>query len=173
MSKTQDVVMVFTARSAEAIVAAGGSYSWATRRARAQQCEWVVCAQNRRHPDPQFADGREPHGSAFFIGRMAAVLPSPDPDYDDRWMFAISEWAPIQIRSAWKGWRNPVHYTSVDELGIDLGDLQFEPLAPPTAPPNSNERAAPELARALANVRRFAATELQLDPAKVRILIEA
>jgi hypothetical protein len=44
----------------------------------------------------------------------------------------------------WRGWRNPVRYTTLEELGIKLDDLRFEPILErpsPASPPAADVRA--------------------------------
>jgi hypothetical protein len=43
------------------------------------------------------------------------------------------EWAKINIPDLWNGYRNPVRYTSLQELGINLSDLKFEKISKVTA----------------------------------------
>jgi len=44
----------------------------------------------------------------------------------DRYIIQISEVAVIDIPDLWPGNQNPVRYTSLEDLGIDLSDLKFE-----------------------------------------------
>jgi hypothetical protein len=47
---------------------------------------------------------------------------------DTRWRVRIGDYAKIAIPHAWDGGRNPVRYTTLQELGIDPATLEFEPI---------------------------------------------
>jgi hypothetical protein len=137
-----NAIVVFTAKSVERLLAEGGTSSWGLDRNNARQREFAICTRNTRADFTQgdgFPEGHEPHGSAFLVGRISDVVPSPE--NEERWLIKFSEYARIALPEAWKGWRNPVHYTSLEELGIDPAILHFEPM-PPTAEvqhPNENK----------------------------------
>ena len=44
----------------------------------------------------------------------------------------ISEYALVDYPETWGEWRNPVKYTTLEELGIDPKDLKFKPMPTPT-----------------------------------------
>ena len=99
---TNTAVVVFTARSTERIVAEGGSEASVLNGARARRCDYLVCTQNT-HGD--WGDGHEPHGSAFLVGKLDDVVPSPE--NKDRWVIKISEYARVSLPNKWDGGRNP------------------------------------------------------------------
>lgn len=123
---TEDTIVVFTARSPERIIREGGSQAWVLNPARAKQCTWLVCTQNRHNPDHEFSDATEPHGAGFLLGRVSAVRKSEEEEDSDRWIIAISEFARINIPNAWDHGRNPVRYASLAELGINLKEVTFQ-----------------------------------------------
>ena len=123
----KDTIVVFTARSPGRIIEEGGSQAWVLNPIRAKQCKWLVCTQNLHNPDHGFSDATEPHGSAFLVGKISGITPSPE-GRDDRWLIEISEFARIAKPDVWNHWRNPVRYTSLSELGIDVDDLEFQPM---------------------------------------------
>ncbi len=124
----EDTVAVFTARSPSRIVREGGSQAWVLNPVRAKQCTWLVCTQNRHNSDHDFEDASEPHGSAFLIGRISGLRRSEENANEERWLITISEYALINQPKVWGGWRNPVRYTSLADLGIDPSGLSFQPL---------------------------------------------
>jgi hypothetical protein len=129
MTETEkDTIVVFTARSPDRIVGEGGSQAWVLNPARAKQCKWLVCTQNRHNPDHDFSDATEPHGSAFLIGKISAITQSAEEGAEDRWIIEISEFARLAKPDVWNHWRNPVRYVSVSELGISVDDLEFRPV---------------------------------------------
>jgi hypothetical protein len=127
MSDTEDAILIFTARSPERIIREGGSQGWVLNPARARQCSWLVCTQNRHNSDYEFSDATEPHGTAFLLGRVSAVRKSEE-GAGSRWIIAISEYARVAVPDAWDHGRNPVRYTTLAQLGIDPDQLDFQPM---------------------------------------------
>ena len=124
----KDTIVVFTARSPDRIVGEGGSQAWVLNPARAKLCKWIVCTQNRHNPDHNFSDATEPHGAAFLIGKVSAITPSQEDGSGDRWLVEISEFARVEKPDVWKGWRNPVRYAWLADVGIDVAKLKFQPM---------------------------------------------
>ncbi len=121
-------IAVFTAKTVEQIQAAGGSAAWVLNRSRTLDCEYVLCTRNR-HSD-WGKPAPEEHRTAFLLGRIADVVPAAG-ENEERWLIRISEYALIDVPNAWKGWRNPVRYTTLEELGIDVESVSFEPMPQP------------------------------------------
>ena len=128
-------IVTFTAKPCDRIIRDGGSRDWRLDPERARRAAYLVCVQNRRPSgavDPVFGPPDAPHGAAFLIGRISAVVPSPE--NPDRWLIKISEYSvpdsPIPNIWAKSGHlRYPVWYTSLEDLGIDLAALPpFQPL---------------------------------------------
>src|SRR5439155_16031135 len=94
----------------------------------AKQCTWLVCTQNRHNPDYEFSDATEPHGSAFLLGKVSGVRRPEEDNSGKRWLITISEFARINVPDAWDHGRNPVRYTSLEELGISLDGIEFQPM---------------------------------------------
>lgn len=124
-----DTLVILTAKSADTLFKSGGTQSWVLDRAHAKRCTYAVICQNA-HSD--WGDGREPHGKAFMVGRIDDIIPSTETE--DRWLVTFSEYALIDRPNAWGGWRNPVHYTTLEEIGIDPTTLQFKPMPQPVIP---------------------------------------
>jgi hypothetical protein len=123
-----DTVMVFTARSPGRIIEEGGSQAWKLNPPKAKACTWLVCTQNRHHPDHNFSDATEPQGAAFLVGKISGVADRTDDARDGRWKITISEYALINLPDTWDHDRNPVRYTSLEKLGIDPDTLDFQPM---------------------------------------------
>jgi hypothetical protein len=156
----KNTIVVFTARSPKRIVNEGGSQAWVLNPARAKLADWLVCTQNRHHPNHEFSDATEPHGSAMLVGKVSGVRQSLEVDCEDRWLVEISEYAFVDVPDVWKHWRNPVRYSSLDELGIDVRTLTFEKM---------REKAA-ESERVIAPTN-FAPTGLTIPEAKKALAI--
>lgn len=123
-------VVVFTAKTVEQLLAVGGSASWKLNRSRVLESEFLVCARNRHTNWGQ--PSSEAHCSGFLLGRISGVVPAPE---KDRWLIQISEYALVAVPEIWKGWRYPVRYMALEQLGIDASKLVFKPM------PEMDERA--------------------------------
>lgn len=118
-----DVIAVLTYKSVVTILDAGGTQSWALDRGRAARCDYVVICRNA---NTRAAEGPEPHGTAFLVGKVKDVVPSTDTQ--GRWLIQISEYAVVNVPDQWSG-RNPVAYwKDGDYPDIDFKALPFVPL---------------------------------------------
>jgi hypothetical protein len=150
-------IAVFTANSRDDILEVGGSVSWVVAEKQARRREFLVCIRNAR--DVDFHD-HEPHGTAFLVGRISGLEPhGQDKKGMQRWIIKISEYAVVDYPEAWGEWRNPVKYTTLEELGIDLKKLKFKPmptptkfLTPPPPPPARSKTGALTIAEAKAGL---------------------
>ena len=141
-------IAVFTANSRDEILEVGGSASWVVAEKQARRREFLVCIRNAR--DVDFHD-HEPHGTAFLVGRISGLKPyGYDKKGMQRWIIEISEYALVDYPEAWGEWRNPVKYTTLEELGIDPKKLKFKPMPtptkvlPPPRPARSTENRRPD-----------------------------
>ncbi len=125
MSSTPCLV-VLTARGADRILSEGGSQAWRLRPENVKRVGFCVCVQNRHNGIWGGAD--QPHHSAFMVGRISNVVPSPEGD-PRRYIVEFSEYARIDSPNAWPGLRNPVRYASLEEFGItDPEALTWHPM---------------------------------------------
>lgn len=172
MSEEADTIVVFTARSPDRIIREGGSQAWVLNAVRAKQAKWLVCTQNRHHPDHEFSDATEPHGTAFLVGKISGIVPSLESP--DRWMIEISEFARISMPSVWHG-RNPVRYTRLPEVVFaDIKGLKFEPMPQRDAPTAVEQRAAPALsphALTITEAKKALALTFGVKPEAIEITI--
>jgi hypothetical protein len=174
MDTTEDTIVVFTARSPERIVREGGSQSWVLNAARAKNCEYLVCTQNRHNPDHEFSDATEPHGAGFLVGKISGIWPSQEPGDKDRWQVAISQFARIDMPNLWDHGRNPVRYTSLVDLGIDLAKLAWEPMpkaAPRPALASATATTAASASLSIAEAKKALAVTFGVKPEAVEITI--
>ena len=109
-------------KSLDHILHDGGSQSWVLDRNNARQCAFLVCCRS----GVEWFEGHEPRGSAFLVGRISEVVPSTE--NSGRWLVRISEYATVSVPDVWQRWRNPVRYTDLTELGIDIKHLRFAPM---------------------------------------------
>ncbi|MFA3137585.1 hypothetical protein KWE28_18210, partial [Acinetobacter pittii] len=106
-------VVVLTARGKSRILREGGSQAWRLNAHHAGKCSYVVCVQNRNkswgHPEAK-------HHTAFLVGKISSISRSQEADCEGRWIINISEYADISIPNMWDGNRNPVAYSTLEEL---------------------------------------------------------
>lgn len=174
MTEAEDAIVVFTARSPDRIVREGGSQSWVLNAARAKQCTWLVCTQNRHNADHEFSDATEPHGSAFLLGKISAIRQSQEEGNADRWQIAISGFARISVPDAWDHGRNPVRYTSLAQLGIDPSKVKLEPMPQGDMSPSPAGRTAtgaPIAMLTIAEAKKALAVTFGVKPDAVEITI--
>jgi len=136
----QEVVVVFTARRLERILAEGGTSAWRLNPKHTRQCEYVICTRNAHgHWDQgDWGNGPEAHHTAFLVGKIKKVIPSTAPPENDespknRYLIQFSEFARVNIPDFWQGDRNPLKYKSVEGLGIDFSELKWEPMPRPNS----------------------------------------
>jgi hypothetical protein len=115
-------IAVFTSRSPHKMMEEGGSQSWVLDPVRVRLIPFLVCVQNKNDPRRKFSDDSEAHGSVFMVARISDVVPAPeDPK---RWQICFDRYWTIQNpTNVWKGQRNPVKYTTLEAMGIDLRSL--------------------------------------------------
>jgi hypothetical protein len=118
-------VLVFTGRSVDELLEEGGSQAWVLDPRRAQRCEFLVCAQNNESN----RGGRAPHGAAFLVARISDIAPSQESA--GRYIIRFQEYALTNKSEVWQHWRNPVKYTTLEELDIKPEDLEWKEIAQP------------------------------------------
>jgi hypothetical protein len=130
MSATSEkVALIFTAKSVETLLKEGGTSSWRLDRNHARHCTFAVCTRNA-HAD--WVEGPEAHHAAFIVGKVSDVVPAPT--RPGRYLITFSEYALVDVPNVWQGDRNPVRYSTLDEikkLGVDIATLKWMPMPPP------------------------------------------
>jgi hypothetical protein len=171
-----DAIVVFTARSPERIVREGGSQAWVLNPARAKLCKWLVCTQNLHNPNHEFSDATEPHGSGFLVGKISGIREASEEEGGPgRWLITISHYARLEKKDVWKGWRNPVRYDSIRELGIHPDKLDFKPVPSSSATAALPTQSAKEAPRAglltIGEAKKALAATFGVKPEEVEITI--
>ncbi|MBP7002323.1 hypothetical protein [Amaricoccus sp.] len=121
----EDTILIFTCKGMPSFLEEGGSGHWKVRPERINRLHYAVFCRNRHTAEP--VEGNESHGDGFLVARIAGVVPSPR--ITGRSIIQLAEVAPIEIPELWQGFRNPTLYTSMDSLGIDVGALDWRPMA--------------------------------------------
>jgi hypothetical protein len=119
---SKDVVMVLTSKCLGTMLAEGGSGNWKANEDRIRRCRWIVAVRNR-HTD--WSEGKEEHGTAFLVGRVAGVKISAE--HEDRLVIVFDRYAALNAPNVWpNGFRNPVCYTTLEDLGINSEELKWK-----------------------------------------------
>ena len=130
---SNNTIIVFTGKSIDTLLREGGTSSWRLDRNHARQCTFAVCTRNSKI---DWVEGQEQHGSAFLIGKVGGVVPTPE-DERSRYLIQFSEYTLVNLPETWKGDRNPVKYGTLEQLGIDPSKLEWKPM-PAKAQPRRN-----------------------------------
>ena len=149
----------------------GGSAPWAVAEKQAKQREYLVCVRNAK--DADFANS-EPHGTAFMVGKISGLRQAGlDKKGQPRFLIEINAYARVDYPKRWGKWRNPVKYTTLEELGIDSAKLKFQAAPAPTlalsAPSDISDDVRP---LTIAQAKQGLALRFGVDPAAIEILIK-
>jgi hypothetical protein len=171
-------VAVLTHESLEDIFERGGTGHWGTKAERAKQHQYVVCVRNRNHPrSPEDV----PHRAAFVVGRIAGIVETNHLTEAGipRVLIKFSHCAIVERHDAWGKSQNPVWYTSLENLGLDLGHLKFKPMPPSQGqdidclPPHTeNSIILGSTADILTEAKKDLAQRLRLPVANIEITVK-
>ena len=107
-------IQTFTENDLDTILARGGDFDWSLNQDRAKNCRFLVCTSSTGVN----------RGSSFIVGKISSIEHSPD--RENKHVIRISEFAVIDLPDQWPGNRNPVRYTTLEDLGIDPSKLSFQ-----------------------------------------------
>jgi hypothetical protein len=169
MGKEDSAIVVFTADSVETILRQGGSGDWVVSAKKADTCKYIVCCRK-----PNWSNRKEgiPARAAFLIGRVAGLHQSPDrptPRDQMRYLIKMADYAVFEKPPAvWRDdVRNPVAYSTLDELQIDLRELKFKPM-PAGAGTNESSEAKQ---MTIADAKNGLAATFGVNPDDIEIII--
>lgn len=166
-----EAIVVLTRKSARQILSDGGSGSWVLNPRNARRARYLICVRNGENHEP---DSGEEHGSAFLIGTISGLGALPPQNGQPRWRVLISQYALLSVDGVWKGWRNPVRYTTLKELGIHLQTVEFQDV-PATAQDAALESSIPSTSQArpltLREAKEGLALTFGVSPEAVEITI--
>lgn len=120
---THSAIAVYTGDPTETILEEGGSKSLKLNEENARKAQYCVLCFN---PNSKWSKGNVDRGSAFLIGKILDVLPSPT--LPERFIVLFDEYAEVNLPDIWGGWRYPIKYTSLEDLGIEIAELKFQPM---------------------------------------------
>ena len=165
-------IAVFTANSRDEILEVGGSAAWVVAKSRpAAGNFWSVSVT----PGMSISTTMSRMARHFWSAASADLSPMDiDKKGMQRWIIEISEYAVVDYPEAWGEWRNPVKYTTLEELGIDPKKLKFKPMPPPTKDPAAACPARPTKTGALTIAEAKAGLALQfgVPPEAIEIFIK-
>ena len=165
-----DTIVIFTGKGMKSFSKDGGSRAWKLNIARAEGAKFVVICH---HQHSQYKDFDGEHGSAWLIAKVAKI--APDIHTVGRWCVVFDEYALIDVPNFWGGSRNPIRYTSIDELPVDLEALDWEHLAEIDLEDETEDSADGSAASAIRlqviRAQEQIAENLGLDPSEIEISI--
>jgi hypothetical protein len=168
MAKTDLAIVVFTADTRDSVLLQGGSGDWVVSAKKADSCKYIVCCRK-----PNWNNRKEgiPARAAFLIGRVAGLLERPGSQNDRdqmRYLIKMSDYAVIEKAGVWReGVRNPVAYSTMDELQIDLRGLKFIPM--PAAAVTNEAPGASHMT--IADAKKGLAATFGVSPEDIEITI--
>jgi hypothetical protein len=169
MAKDDLAIVVFTADSLDSILGQRGSGDWVVSAKKADSCRYVVCCRKTN-----WSNRKEgiPARAAFLIGRVAGLRQragSETPRDQMRYLIQMADYAELAKPGVWKeNVRNPVAYSTLDDLQIDLRGLKFKPL--PAAAMTSNE-SSPVKQMTIADAKNGLALTFGVNPDDIEITI--
>ncbi len=185
------VLLIFTSKQRDNIIEIGGTGWWKVDPVKARKATHVVLVHNAH--DRRRAGDPDRHGQSFMVATIRDVAQ----DEDGRWLVQFDEFADTDAGIEWPGFRNPVTYGDSDELLGQLKIGEWQKMAPvdakiaiearrrDDASVSRMEARASVVARDKAPAgtmtfgqiidhhRALLARDLGVDPAAVRISIEA
>lgn len=150
---TTSAIAIFTGKATPVVLEAGGSQSWVLDRTKARRSKYAVLYFNEHATWSN--KGYTGHHEAFLVGRISDIVPSTESP--GRYLILFDEYAEVEGLGRWGGWRNPIRYTTLEELGIDQSKLEF------TAMPDGSD---PDLSRRQTGAAAGAVGRLTIEGAK-------
>lgn len=116
-TQPENTILTFTTHDIP-FIKTNGDECWVINRERGESCKYLVCCHSQK-PN---------RGTAFCVGLLRNLRPMNTETGQQRYAIEISAYAEINVPNVWQGWQNPVHYTTLEVLGIDLDSLRFKAL---------------------------------------------
>src|ERR1700681_470779 len=119
-------ILVFTSRSVRQMRSQGGSQAWVLDPKRARRQPYLVTAWNSLGEHVRTTGGRH-HGQAFLVAPITGIERAATPlGAPRRYVIQFEKYKRIEVPDVWPhGQRNPVFYTTLHDLGINLEELEF------------------------------------------------
>ena len=169
MAKDDQAIVVFTADTLDTILRQGGSGDWVVSAKKADSRKYIVCCRK-----PNWSNRKEgiPGRAAFLIGRVGGLRERPDSGNDRdqmRYLIQMADYAELEKPGVWRDdVRNPVAYSTLDDLQIDLRGLKFRPM--PAAAEATNESSGAKQ-MTIADAKKGLAATFGVSPDDIEITI--
>jgi hypothetical protein len=166
-------ILVLTSRPIEELERFG-SRAWVLDPIRARSCGYLVCAWNAYGEYAQTTTTRQ-HREAFLVAPISAIEPTPDEP--GRYAIRFREFARYSKLDAWPaGRRNPVAYSTLHDLGIEIASLTFAPVTAIGSQAENHASDGPSSASSMAPLtitaaKRGLAVQFGVDPSAIEITI--
>lgn len=176
MADSEGVLVVFTAKTVEQVLANGGTQSWVLNEQSMRRVTYVVCTRNSDHQhDEECGVRTEEHNSAFIVGKVSGLRKVDHRNDRDRYLVEFSDYALVEVPNFRRGSsRNPVTYSDVAQCrlkGIDFSKLTFVPM------PGSNcsvaDVASPKIGLTISAAKEGLAAYFGVSVESVQITINA
>jgi hypothetical protein len=170
MAKDDRAIVVFTADSRDKILREGGSGDWVVSAKKADSRKYIVCCRK-----PNWSNRKEgiPARAAFLIGRVAGLLERPGSENERdqmRYLIKMADYAELEKPGVWKERvRNPVAYSTLDELQIDLRGLKFKPM--PAAGAGETKEGSGAKQMTIADAKNGLSATFGVTPDDIEIII--
>lgn len=133
MADYAGVLVVFTAKTIDQILKAGGTQSWVLNQHSMRDVEYAVCTRNTDPAhDEECGVRSEQHNAAFLVGKICGMTKVGRRSNRDRYRVDFSAYALVTVPGFRHGSvRNPVTYSDVNQCannGIDIAALDFRPM---------------------------------------------
>jgi hypothetical protein len=112
-----NAIAVLTNETTPQLLEQGYSGNWSFNKPRAENRQYLVCVRARNRGDSEL------NKRVFFVAKLKSVTDAPK---GFRYRLNFDEYAEIDDVLLNRPWRNPVSYTSLEELGIDSEKLKFK-----------------------------------------------
>lgn len=160
-----DAIMLKTFETIEDVMTNGCSRSWHVNRVNAANRKFAVLTRNANGG----GEPSVPDRSAFLVGEISSVTDTADPEYPGRHQIEFGRVARVDVPEAWKPQQNPLAYVTLESLGIDPEELDFQPVeAVPTSADATQDR---ERGLSISEAIRLLALGLGVPEASIQITI--
>ncbi len=153
----KNTILTYTRNDLEYIKTKGCDDSWVLNENRAGSCKYLVCCHSQGAKQK----------NAFLVGLISEIRH----EGEKRRAIHISKYASIDVPNMWLGWQNPVHYTTLEELGIAPSTLKFEKIQK-----TEKDETFPEITEILPlsieQAKEGISKKFEITPDKIEIIIK-
>jgi hypothetical protein len=132
-------VVLFTAKTIDQVLAAGGSQWWVISPHRMETVSYAILVRNSDSKyDIENGKRPEPHDSAFMVGKIKGFRKVANHKGLDRYLIEFSDYAVLDPIPDFRSGRarNPVTYCDIEQAemkGLDIANLNWIPMPEETS----------------------------------------